>query len=159
MIVFTFFVSNKDSKERFFEESFLLANVNLDKIFRMPFLTMSNTDVDFQARNLQWKSYNTRDILLTTKQVELIEKKEFAASTLDLEYKAFIRHVAAFNIDLNNEIHPLKRIQIAYLKVDEVPTKVFSEYADFIDIFSPKLAVELPEHTKINDHAIELMDD
>ncbi len=47
----------------------------------------------------------------------------------------------------------------AHLKADEAPTEVPSEYADFADVFSPKLAAELPEHTGINDHAIELVDD
>ncbi len=56
-------------------------------------------------------------------------------------------------------MHPSRRAQIAHLKADEAPTKVPSEYADFADIFSPKLAVELPKHTEINDHAIELVDD
>ena len=36
-------------------------------------------------------------------------------------------------------------------------TKVPVEYANFA--FSPDLASKLPEHTKINDHAIELVDD
>ena len=44
---------NKDSRERFFEKGFLLADVNPDVVFEMPFLTMSNADVNFQARNLQ----------------------------------------------------------------------------------------------------------
>ena len=52
MIVFTFSMLDKDNKERFFKQSFLLADVKLDTIFKMPFLTMSNADVDFQARNL-----------------------------------------------------------------------------------------------------------
>ncbi len=56
-------------------------------------------------------------------------------------------------------MHPLKRAQIAHLKVDKVFSKVPSEYADFADIFSLKLAVELPEHTKINNHTIKLVDD
>ncbi len=42
--------------------------------------------------------------------------------------------------------------------MDEAPTKVPSEYADFADIFSPKLAAALLEHTGINNHAIELVD-
>ncbi len=45
------------------------------------------------------------------------------------------------------------------MKAGEAFTKVPSEYADFVDVFSPKLAAELPEHTGINDHAIELVDD
>ncbi len=56
-------------------------------------------------------------------------------------------------------MHPSKRAQIAHLKANEAPTKVPSEYVDFADVFSPKLAVELLEHTGINNHAIELVDD
>ena len=37
------------------------------------------------------------------------------------------------------------------------PTKVPVEYANFA--FSPNLASKLPKHTRINDHAIKLVDD
>ena len=47
MVVSTFFVSDKNGKERFFEESFLLADVKPDIVFKMPFLTMNNANVDF----------------------------------------------------------------------------------------------------------------
>ncbi len=47
MVVSTFSVSDKNSRERFFKESFLLANVKSDIVFRMLFLTMSNVDIDF----------------------------------------------------------------------------------------------------------------
>ena len=53
MVVSTFSVLNKNSKEKFFEESFLLADVKLEIILEILFLTMSNADIDFQARNLQ----------------------------------------------------------------------------------------------------------
>ncbi len=56
-------------------------------------------------------------------------------------------------------MHPSRRAQIAYLKAEEAPTEVPNEYADFVDVFSPKLAAELPEHTGINNHTIELVDD
>ncbi len=52
MVVSIFSISNKNDKERFFEKNILLANVKLDIVFRMPFLTMTKTDVDFQAWNL-----------------------------------------------------------------------------------------------------------
>ncbi len=52
MVVFTFSISNKDSRERFFEKSFLLADIKQDLVIGMPFLTMS-ADVDFQAWDLQ----------------------------------------------------------------------------------------------------------
>ena len=47
MIVSIFFVLNKDSKKRFFEESFLLADVNSDIVLEMLFLTMGNINMDF----------------------------------------------------------------------------------------------------------------
>ena len=47
MVVSTFFVSNKDKKERFLEEGFLLANVKLHIVLEMLFLTMNNADIDF----------------------------------------------------------------------------------------------------------------
>ena len=49
MVVSTFSLLDKDSRERFFEESFLLADVKPDTVLGMPFLTMSNADIDFQA--------------------------------------------------------------------------------------------------------------
>ena len=53
MIVSIFSLSDKDSRERFFEENFLLADVKPDIMLKILFLTMSNVDVDFQAWNLQ----------------------------------------------------------------------------------------------------------
>ena len=52
MVVSIFSVSNKDSRERFFEESFLLADVKPEIVLGIPFLTMSNADIDFQAQDL-----------------------------------------------------------------------------------------------------------
>ncbi len=52
MVVSTFLVSDKDRRERFFEESFLLIDVSPDIVLGMPFLTMNNADVDFQAWDL-----------------------------------------------------------------------------------------------------------
>ncbi len=43
--------------------------------------------------------------------------------------------------------------------MDEVFIKVFSKYANFVDVFSLQLAAELLEHIGINNHAIELVDD
>ena len=63
------------------------------------------------------------------------------------------------SIDLGDEVHPLRKTQIVHLKADEAPTKVLSKYADFTDIFSPKLSAKLPEYIGIIDHAIELVDD
>ncbi len=47
MLVSTFSVSDKDGRERFFDESFLLADVKPNIVLEMPFLIMSSADVDF----------------------------------------------------------------------------------------------------------------
>ena len=49
LVVFTFSVLDKDDKERFFEKSFLLADAKLDIVLGMPFLTISNANINFQA--------------------------------------------------------------------------------------------------------------
>ncbi len=67
IVVSTFSVLDKDRRERFFEESFLLANVSPDIVLEIPFLTISNADVDFQARDLQWRSHTTGEVLSTTR--------------------------------------------------------------------------------------------
>ncbi len=106
MVVSTFSISDKDGRERFFEENFLLANVKLDIVLGMPFLTMSNADVNFQARNLQWRFYTTGDVLPTFRPVKLIKKKAFAVAALNPEHEAFIVYVAAFSVDSSDEVHP-----------------------------------------------------
>ena len=120
---------------------------------------MINIDVEFQTRNLQWRSYTTKNVLSTTKQVVLIEKNEYVAAALDPEYEAFVVYVTALSIDLGDKVHPSKKAQIAQLKADKESSKVLSEYVDFADNFSSKLAVELPEHSEIIDHVIEFVDD
>ncbi len=127
MVVSTFSVLDKDGRERFFKESFLLADVKSKVVLGMLFLTMSNADIDFQAWDLQWRFYTIGDVLPTTRQVELIGNKEFVIAALDQKYKAFVLHAAAFNIDSVDEVYPSRRVQIAHLKADEAPTKVSSK--------------------------------
>ena len=90
--------------------------------------------------------------------MELIKKKEFAAAVFDPEHEVFIIHVAALSVDSDDEVHLSKSAQIAHLKMDKTPIKVSSKYADFADIFLSKLATGLPEHTRMNNHAIKIMD-
>lgn len=52
IIVFIFFILDKNSKKRFFKESFLLADDKPDVVFEIFFLTMDNINVDFQAWDL-----------------------------------------------------------------------------------------------------------
>ncbi len=53
IVVFIFSILDKDGRERFFEKNLLLANIKLDIVLGMRFLTMSNIGINFQAWNLQ----------------------------------------------------------------------------------------------------------
>ena len=52
IVVAAFSVTDQADKVRFFEETFLVANVNPDVVLGMPFLTLSSADVDFPKREL-----------------------------------------------------------------------------------------------------------
>ena len=87
-------------------------------------------------------------------------KKEFAAAALNPEHEPYVVHVASLSSTplafLN--VYPSREPQISGLIAEEAFTKVSAEYSDFADVFSPDLASELPEHTGINNHAIELVE-
>ena len=78
---------------------------------------------------------------------------------MDEESETFVVHVAALEAPLAGmAIHPSQAAQISALIQDEAPTEVSPKYADYADVFSFDLAMELPENTGINEHAIELQD-
>ena len=158
MVVSTFFISNKDIKERFFKKSFLWADVKLNIVLRMFFLTINNIDIDAQWRDLSWRSYTTRNILLITKQIKLMEKKKFIIAVFYLKYKTCIIYIAAFYINSDDEMYLLRNTQMTYLKANEAFIKISSKYADFVDVFLPKLVVKLLKYTRINDYTIKLVD-
>ena len=48
---------------------------------------------------------------------------------------------------------------MAFLKANEVFTKISNKYTYFIEIFLPKLAVKLFKYIGTNNYIIELMND
>ena len=52
MVVAAFSVTDQADRIRFFEETFLIANVSPDVVFEMPFFTLSGADVDSPKREL-----------------------------------------------------------------------------------------------------------
>ncbi len=51
---------------RFFEETFLLANISMKMVLGMLFLAFSNADFQFDAEKLTWRFYITAEALPTT---------------------------------------------------------------------------------------------
>ena len=104
--------------------------------------------------------YTIEESLPTTKQVKLVGKKEFAAAAFDPEQETFVVHIVSLeNPSQKSNVHTFCRAQIAALVANEAPTLIPTEYSDFADVFSTELASELPEHIRINDHAIKFVDD
>ena len=102
-------------------------------------------------------------MLPTTRRVELVGKKEFAAIALNPELETYVVHVASlsstpltFFRSTPLEVHFSRKPQISGLITKKAPTKVTAKYSDFADFFSPDLVTELPKHTEINTHAIDL---
>ena len=79
--------------------------------------------------------------------------KELAAAALAVDNEAFVVHIAS--ILEATSIHPSRQAQIASLNAKEVT--IPAEYSDYTEVFFSETAAELPEHTGINDHPIDLV--
>ena len=152
MVLANFQAEDKLGRARFFQETFLLADIYAEVVLGMPFLTLSNVNVQFVEKKLTWRFYTTAKALPTSKWVELIDKKEFAKVALDENFKIFVVHIASFNLVL--EIYPDREAQITSLLTKEV--KIPEEYLDFTDVFLEKKALVLPERTELNEYTIDL---
>lgn len=101
--------------------------------------------------------YTTAEILLTTKQVELIEKKEFTAIAFNLYNEIFIVYIISIaSLDL---IHLFYKAPRASLKVDEALTVILFKYAHFTNSFSLILKAKFLKHIWVNNHVIEFIND
>ena len=155
MVIAGFQIQDKLGRARFFQETFLVADTRMDIVLGMLFLTLSNADIRFAEGELTWRTFTAAEALPTTKRVQIIDRKEFAKAALDPNKEAFVVHVATVTAE-PMIIHPAREAQIALLKANEAPVTIPVEYSDFSDVFSEKSAAELPEHTEINTHAIDL---
>ncbi len=62
-----FSLQNSLERIRFFEETFLLANTSMEIVLKMPFLSLSNADVEFaELCKLTWRLYMAVEAQSTT---------------------------------------------------------------------------------------------
>ena len=155
MVIAFFSVEDKERRSCFFGEIFLLADISMDIVLRMPFFILNNVEINFIDLQIHLKLYIVTKVHPTTRGVEWIEKKKFVAIALDLEDKIFIVHVASIYLD--SDVNSSQKAQTALLEVVNAPTIIPFEYADFVDIFSKDLPAKLPEYTDINDYIINLI--
>ena len=152
IVLVDFQVEDKLGRVRFFQETFLLADISAEVVLGMPFLIFSNADVQFVEKKLTWRSYTTAKALPTTKRIELINKKEFAKAALYENSEIFVVYVAF--LSLVPGIYPDKEAQIASLPTEEV--KILDKYSDFTEVLSKEKALIIPERTEFNEHTIDL---
>ena len=84
----------------FFQKTFLLDDISTKVVLGIPFLTLSNADVQFVEKKLTWRFYITSKALSTTKRIELIDKKEFAKVALNENFETFVVHVTFFKLEI-----------------------------------------------------------
>ncbi len=156
MVSASFSIPDSLGRVRLFEERFLLADTSMEVVLRIPFLSYSNADVKFaELRKLTWRSYTVTNVLPTTSQVKLIDKREFAKAALDENSETFVVHVATLEA---MTIHLSQAAQIPTLQWDKASTKILAKYSDYTDVFSLELAMELAQNTGMNEYTIELID-
>ena len=56
MVLASFQVEDTLRRARFFQETFLLADFNVEVVLRMPFLTLNNANIKFAQKKLTWRS-------------------------------------------------------------------------------------------------------
>lgn len=78
MVLANFQVENKLRRTCFFQETSLLADIRVQVVLKMPFLTFGNANIKFAKKELTWRSYITAKALPITKRIEFIDKKMFA---------------------------------------------------------------------------------
>ena len=156
-------MEDKGGKPRFYQKIFLVANTKFEVVLKMSFLKISNADVLFGEETLTWKSYTTNKVPSTTKQVQLINLKEFVIAALDVNSETFMVHVAIreqkempVHFERQVQIETQSGVQVGALLFDKAPTEVSAEYSDYSNVFSAENAAKLSENTGINGHAIEL---
>ena len=141
MVLAAFQVVDKLDCSWFFQKIFLLADISMEVVLGIFFLTLSNVDIQFAEKELTWRTYTTKEALPTIRQVKIIDQKRFAKVALNENIEAFVVHVSF--LELRITIHPAREAQLALLLAKEVTVPI--KYSDFADVFSEKSANIFPE--------------
>ena len=106
MVIALFQIVNKLGRSWFFQETFLLADISIEVVLGMPFLTLSNSDIQFAKKELTWRTYTIEEALPTNRHVEIINQNKFAKVVLDENVEAFKVHVSSLGSKMT--IHPAR---------------------------------------------------
>ena len=128
MVIADFQMEDKGCRPRFFQETFLVANTKFDAVLGIPFLKISNVDVTFGEETLTWKFYTTNEALPTTKQIQLVNPKDFVIVALDVDSETFVVHITLrkrekISIHAERQTQIQDGAQVRTLLFDEAPLR------------------------------------
>ena len=147
MVIADFSVKDKLGRVRFLQETLLLANIGLEMVLGMFFLTLSKADIRFMEWKLVWRTYTAAKALPTIRRVEIIDKRELAAAALNVDDETFIMHVVALAEPTIMLIYSSHQAQVASLtrKENGIP----AEYSDFPTSFLQTLLRSYQSSTEL----------
>lgn len=88
----------------------------------------------------------------------MLRKKEFITLTLNLNNEIFVVYIAFLtSSDQAIDVYPYCRVQIVSLIVDKAFIIILFKYTEFANIFSLDFVTKFLKHTRINNHAIDLI--
>ena len=93
MVIVNYSVKYKLGKIRFFQETFLLANISLEVVLQMFFLIFGRTDVRFIEQKFVLRTYTAIETLPTTRRMEIIDKREFTAAVLNADNETLMVYI------------------------------------------------------------------
>ena len=93
-MIANFQIEDKISRPRFFQKIYLVANTKFEVILGMFFLIISHVNMSFSKKSIIWKSYTLNKALTITKQIQIVDPKEFVIAAMDADSKTFIMYVA-----------------------------------------------------------------
>ena len=132
-----------------------MADTKFEMILEMFFLKISNADMSFGEGTFTWKTYTTNKALLTTEQVQIINKKDFMIAALDANSETFVVYMAIQKWE-KMPVYSKKQAQVGVLLFKKAPTEIPAEYSDYSNIFSGEYVAELLENTGMNEYVIKL---
>ena len=150
-------VSDRLGRVRFFEDTFLACDSDSPVILGMPWLTLANPNVHWEIDerkpgHLEWKKYDARTALETSRRIELSDAEDWAEEAIDEANQVYVMHVKHIPESVTMPSAPQSE------ENKSVEPTIPKAYNEFIDVFSEESANVLPKHGK-QDHAIDLMDD
>ena len=93
IVIADYLVKNKLERVQFFQKTFFGANIGLEVILKISFLTFSKANIWFAEQKFVEKTYTAAKTLPIIGQVEIIRNEKFIVAVLDANNKIFIVHI------------------------------------------------------------------